>query len=136
MDNNGYIEKKKGEYIGELSIDGVDISPIVGIYFKDKGKHWLWIKRKRILEYDIESQSFRTRNPSPMFEIFLKKEKQGSPIAYKGICTFFRFKYTMTAVWDKFSKDKERLNLYVDRLPLQEQNIINKLKQIKDERIN
>lgn len=42
----------------------------------------------------------------------------------------------MTAVWDKFSKDKERLNLYVDRLPLQEQNIINKLKQIKDERIN
>lgn len=127
-ENNGYIEKKKGEYIGELSIDGVNISPIKAVFFKDGGKHWLWIHRKRILEYDIESQTFKSRNPSPMFETYLLKEKNGSPIAYKGVAMFFRFKYTIIGIWD--ANKKERLNICVDRLPMEEQAIIKKLSDI------
>ena len=39
---------------------------------------------------------------------------------------FLRFKYSIVGVWDNvFGKDKQRLNLFVERLPMSEQTIIN-----------
>lgn len=129
--NKGYIERKKGDYVGALSIDGIDISPITAHFFKDGRTHWLWVKRKRILEYDIETDSYHTKNPTPMFECYLKKQNKDN-IAYQGEFVFFKFKYQMTAIWD--SNEKEKLNLIVERLPMQQQNIINKINQIVNER--
>lgn len=132
--NCGYIEFKKGEYVGELSIDGVNISPIVGYYFKDGSQQWLWLKRKRVLEYDIESGNFKTRNPSPMFEVYMEKHK--SPIAYKGTFVFFKFKYNIVGIWDERNKDKQRLNFTIERCPNAEQNIIKRINDIRNERGN
>ena len=133
MDNGGYIELTSGVYVGELSIDGVNISPIVGYFFKDKGTQWLWIKRKRILEYDIESGQYLTKNPTPQFEAYLKKQGIGKNVAYQGNFVFFKFKYTMSALWDTNGK-KTKLNLCVERLPMKEQNILNTIKKNNNER--
>lgn len=129
MWNNGYIKLVKGEYVGELVIDGVDISPITGYFFKDNRTQWLWIKRRRILEYDIEKDEYKTKNPKPQFEAYLKKQNGGN-IAYQGEFVFFKFKYLVTAIWNDGKKDGV-LNLFVERLPIEQQNILNKIKEIK-----
>lgn len=134
MYNQGYIEIVKGECVGELSIDGVDISPITGYYFKYQGTSWLWVKRKRILEYSFETNEYKSKSPTPMFEVYMQKEtKKQSTIAYKGTFIFFKFKYKIFGIWDtnEKNKKKQRLNLYVERLPMEEQNIINNIKSLK-----
>jgi hypothetical protein len=53
-------------------------------------------------------------------------------VAYKGEFAFMRFRFSITGVWDKvLGKDKQRLNLFVERLPLPEQTIINSINEAK-----
>lgn len=132
IDNGGYIERTKGEYVGELSIDGVNISPIVGFFFKDGSTRWLWVKRKKILEYDMETSTFVTKNPTPMFEAYLRKQPNGN-IVYRGEFVFFKFKYSIVSFWDD-AKTQSKMTFAIERLPMKEQNILNKIKEINDER--
>lgn len=131
--NFGYIERSRGGYVGELNIDGVDISPISAVYFKDNGTHWLWLKRKKIMEYSFETGEYTARAPSPAFEAYLVKAKSNQKeYAYKGDFVFFRFKYTIFGVWDEMMKKTDRLNLYIERKPIEEQNILKRLNAIKN----
>ena len=128
MMNGGYIERKvNGKREGILSIDGVDLSPIEGMYFnkKDAKEDWLWLKRKPLLEYDADKMVFNERPKEPRWETYLRKTSGSDKIAYQGRFVFLRFVYEITGIWDVvLGKDKERLNLYVERLPLKEQPFI------------
>ena len=128
---NGFLERKEGgSYNGRLSIDGVDISPIEGVYFKQEGNTYLWIKRKPIMEYDFESQTYKTRKPEPQWEAYLKKQVDGNTVAYKGEFAFLRFMYSIEGVWDSvLGKDKKRLNFYIERLPMSRQTILNNINE-------
>jgi hypothetical protein len=128
---NGYIERQNGgAYEGRINIDGISLPAIIGVYFKDNGENYLWIKRKKVLEYDFESQTYKEREAKPQFEAYLKKQIDGNVVAYKGEFVFMRFKFSITGVWDKvLGKDKQRLNLFVERLPLAQQTIINSINQ-------
>jgi hypothetical protein len=130
---NGYVERKQGgRYEGKLSIDGILLPSITATYFKDEGENYLWIRRKKVLEYDFESQSYKERDAKPQFEAYLKKQLDGNAVAYKGEFFFMRFRYSITGVWDKvLGNDKQRLNLFVERLPLAEQTIINSINESK-----
>lgn len=123
---DGYIEKdtKNGGYVGELKVEGVDVSPIVGVYFKSDGDYWLWIKRKQVTEYDDTTQTFIKRKPIPMLECYLKKTKKKT-IAYRGEFIFCHFCFKVVGIWDVNMRDKERLNLFVERAKMGEQKIIN-----------
>lgn len=124
----GYIELSKGDYVGELSIDGVNISPIIGLLFKDNGKSWLWLKRKKILEYDFQKGEYYSRTPTPIFEVYLKRKTTNGKISYYGEFVFFKFKYSIVGMWSSH----KRIELYVDRLPDNEQKIVNRLKEINE----
>jgi hypothetical protein len=129
---NGYVERKKdGTYGGSLTIEGITLQGgITAVYFKDEGENYLWIKRKKVLEYDFESQSYRERDAKPQFEAYLKKQIDNNAVAYKGEFIFMRFKFSITGVWDKIlGNDKQRLNLFVERLPHSQQTIINSINE-------
>ena len=128
--NDGFLERMQGgRYEGRLRIDGVDISPIEGVYFKEKGGNYLWLKRKPMLEYDPDTQSYRQKSREPRWEAYLKKLGNGI-VAYKGDFAFLRFRYSITGVWDVvLGKDKHRLNFVVERLPRNEQTIINNINE-------
>lgn len=130
---NGYIQKNGDKYSGELSIDGIRLQGgITAIYFKEEGETYLWLRRKRILEYSFESQTYREREATPQFEAYLKKQMEGNTVAYKGEFAFMRFKYSIVGTWDKvLGLEKQRLNLFVERLPMSEQTIINSINEIK-----
>lgn len=131
-ENSGYIEKNRGGYVGEMNIDGVDISPISAVYFRDNGTHWLWVKRKKILEYSFETGCYTSREPLPMFEAYLvKQSNNANDIAYKGEFAFFKFMYSIYGVWDKQS-NKDRLNFYIERLPMQKQDILKRLNSLRN----
>jgi hypothetical protein len=50
-------------------------------------------------------------------------------VAYKGEFIFMRFKYSIVGVWDRIlGKDNQRLNLYIERLPMAQQSIINNIR--------
>lgn len=124
---DGYLERKKGgRYEGEIFIDNVNLSPIEGVYFSEGKSKYLWLKRKPILEWDFERQEYIRRSREPKWEAYLKGQSGSSEIAYKGECTLLRFKYTITGIWDKVEKEsKHRLNLFVERMPIEKQTIIN-----------
>lgn len=130
---NGYIQKNGDKYSGELSIDGIRLQGgITAIYFKEEGETYLWLRRKKILEYSFESQTYREREATPQFEAYLKKQIDGNAVAYKGEFAFMRFKYSIVGTWDKvLGLEKQRLNLFVERLPMSEQTIINSINEIK-----
>ena len=133
---NGYIERKQGgRYEGKLSIDGILLPSITATYFKDDGENYLWLRRKKVLEYDFESQAYSEREARPQFEAYLKKQLDNGTVAYKGEFAFMRFKYSITGVWDKvLGNDKQRLNLFVERLPLTQQTIINSINESKKQK--
>jgi len=133
---NGYIERKQGGvYEGKLSIDGILLPAISATYFKDNGDTYVWLRRKKVLDYDFESQSYKEREAKPQFEAYLKKQLDGDMVAYKGEFIFMRFKYSITGLWDRIlGNDKQRLNLYVERLPLSQQTIINSINESKRNR--
>lgn len=132
---DGYIEKKTGgRYGGEIIIDGVNLSPIEALYFKQDGEMYLWLKRSPALVYDIESQSYKTRELEPRWECYLKKVVDDNAVAYKGEFVFLRIRYAIRGVWDDvFGKDerKHKLNLFIERMPMKQQNIINDINELK-----
>ena len=133
---NGYVERKQGgRYEGKLSIDGILLPSITATYFKDDGENYLWIRRKKVLEYDFETQTYKEREARPQFEAYLKKQLDGNTVAYKGEFFFMRFKYSIIGVWDKIlGNDCQRLNLFVERLPLTQQTIINSINESKKQK--
>ena len=125
---NGHIQRsREGVYQGSLTIDGVNLEGgIEATYFTQDGKNYLWLKRKKMMEYDFESQTYRTRKREPQWEAYLEKQVDGNTVAYKGTFTFLRFRYSIVGVWDKIlGNDKQRLNLFVERLPMAQQTILN-----------
>lgn len=125
---NGYLARKdKSYYLGELSIDRIDISPIEATFFEREDETYLWMKRRPILEYD--GQSYKQRLRRPHWECYLKKKKDARD-TFEGAFIFMRFKYTIIAQWDATYDDKfKRMNIYVERLPMEEQTIINNIRQ-------
>ena len=123
---NGYIQEEVGDgYIGRLSIEGVDLSPIDGTYFEEDGVKYLWLKRKPMLEYDYETMSYKNRPREPRWECYMKKQfTDDGVVAYKGTFFFLRYKWSIIGTWDVGMRDKSRLNLFVERLPNSEQTII------------
>lgn len=123
---DGYLERKSGgRYEGKIKIDGVDLSPIEGVYFKDKGNQYLWIKRKPMLEWNFERNEYVTRQRFPIWEAYLQ-HRSDSSISYKGDFTFLRFRYSIVGIWDKQTDaSKNRINFFIERLPHNQQTIIN-----------
>ena len=124
---NGYVQRTQGgSYDGKIAIDGISLPAISAVYFTKDSESYLWLKRKKVLDYDFESQSYKEREAEPRWEAYLKKQLDSNTVAYKGEFMFLRFKYSIVGVWDNvLGKDKQRLNLFVERLPSSEQTIIN-----------
>jgi hypothetical protein len=126
---NGFIERRSGgRYEGNITISGVSLSPIEATYFKDNGKNYLWLKRKPVMEYDWNTQEYRLRKAQPYWEAYLEKQVTSNEqlVAYKGEFIFMRFKYSICGVWDTVlgKSERHRLNLYIERLPLNKQTIL------------
>jgi hypothetical protein len=134
---NGYIERKcGGKYEGSVSVQGIDLSPIEATFFKSEDDSYLWLKRKPIMEYDMESQSYTTRQRRPSFEAYLKKQAENNVVAYKGEFMFMRFRFSISGVWDMvIGKDAQRLNLFVERLPMSQQTILNDINERKNSKL-
>jgi len=130
---NGYIERKSGGgFDGALMIESIDISPITAVAFKDSDKTYLWLRRKDMLVYDEKTQQYKTRKREPRWEAYLEKQMDGNTVAYKGEFHFLMFKYEIVGVWDKvFGKEKSRMNFFVERLPMEKQDIINGINKRK-----
>lgn len=124
---SGYLERtKEGKYEGELYCEGISLSPICGVLFKKEGKTYLWLKRKDILVYDAQEQRYIKRKREPRWEAYLEKQLDQASIAYKGKFSLMRFRFSITGIWDRvFGRTNERLNFFVERLPMNEQDIIN-----------
>lgn len=130
---NGYIERRQGgTYDGSVTIDGITLPSIEAVYFRDNGENYLWLKRKKVLDYDYETQTYKEREVKPQWEAYLKKQLDNDTVAYKGEFFFMRFKYSIVGVWDRIlGNDKKRLNLFVERLPMSQQTIINSINELK-----
>lgn len=131
---NGYIERKaNGTYKGRLSICGINISPIEAVFFKKENDTYMWLKRCKVLEYDDKTLSYVTREPKPRWEAYLKKQKTQYSVAFKGEFTFMRFKFSAVGIFDSVlgTSDKRRINLYVERLPMNQQTVINAINERK-----
>lgn len=123
---NGFVERKPGgRYEGQLSVDGVFFPSVVATYFKKDGKNYVWIRRKDVMEYDYDSGTYRTRKAEPRWEAYMEKGVENNTVSYKGTFTFMRMRYSIEGVWDKvMGMDRQRLNLYIERLPMNEQTIL------------
>ena len=131
---NGHIERTaQGGYYGQLTVEGIDLSPIEAQFFKKDGDIYLFIKRRPIMEYDDVFESYRTRERKPELQIYMKKQvSSDGVVAYAGEFMFMRFKFKIEGVWDKIlGKEKHRLNLYVERLPLSEQTLLKSINERK-----
>ena len=134
--NTGYLEKTKDGFEGEIIIDEVDISPISGTFFvyeKDL-KQYLWLKRKPILEFNNKRKVYEMRAREPRWEAYLTKKLKGD-VAYEGEFVFLHFKFKIVGIWDKseWGKKKQRINFYVERLPHNQQTIINSINKRKSD---
>lgn len=131
---NGYVERTNdGKYTGCVTIEGIRLAPIEGVYFQKDNSTYLWLKRKRVLEYDDSTMSYSEREASPRWEAYMKKQAADNVVAYKGEFSFMRFRFSITGVWDRVlgTDSQHRLNLYVERLPSSEQTIINGINERK-----
>ena len=130
---NGYIQRSQGgAYDGKITIEGILLPAISAVFFKDNGENYLWLKRKKVLDYDYESQTYKEREAKPQWEVYMKKQLEDNVVAYKGEFFFLHFKYSIVGVWDKvFGIDKKRLNLFIERLPLPQQTVINAINEQK-----
>lgn len=138
MDGNeyvsGFIERVSGgSYQGRLNIEGINISPIIGVYFKKDNEKYLYLKRKNILEYDEKTGTYKERSPTPKWEAYLKKRADNNTVAYKGEFYFMHFRFNIIGVWDKIlgTDNKRRLNLIVEKMARSEQTLINKINERK-----
>ena len=130
---NGYIQRSQGgSYDGKITIEGILLPAISAVFFKDNGENYLWLKRKKVLDYDYESQTYKEREAKPQWEAYLKKQVNENAVAYKGEFIFMHFKYSIIGVWDKvLGNDKQRLNFFVERLPMSQQTLINSINEQK-----
>ena len=130
---NGYIQRSQGgSYDGKITIEGILLPAISAVFFKDNGENYLWLKRKKVLDYEYESQTYKEREAKPQWEAYLKKQVNENAVAYKGEFIFMHFKYSIIGVWDKvLGNDKQRLNLFVERLPMSQQTLINSINEQK-----
>ena len=130
---NGYIQRSQGgSYDGKITIEGILLPAISAVFFKDNGENYLWLKRKKVLNYDYESQTYKEREAKPQWEVYMKKQLEDNVVAYKGEFFFLHFKFSIVGVWDKvFGIDKKRLNLFIERLPLSQQTVINAINEQK-----
>jgi len=130
---NGHIERKSsGRFEGTLVVEGIDLSPIYGVYFKEDDDTYLWLRRKPLLEYDHKTESYKERQREPRWETYLQKQVSEDGVAFHGEFILFKFKFVVVGIWDSvLGLDKNRLNLFVDRLPQKEQSIINGINQRK-----
>lgn len=131
---NGYLERKQGgRYEGKITIEGINLSPIVGQYFKKDGKTYLWLKRKKLLEYNEATQTYNERERTPQWEAYLEKQLNDDTVVFKGEFLFLRFRFSIQGVWDKIlgNEKQQRLNLFVERFPNAQQTIINEINERK-----
>jgi hypothetical protein len=130
---NGYLERNSdGRYKGTLKIDGVSLSPIEGLYFKEDGKMFLWLKRSPMLEYDDMTKSYQKREREPRWQAYLEKNEEGGSVAFSGKFIFLRFCYSIVGVIDKtFGKERNRLNFFVERMPSDKQVVLNSIVERK-----
>lgn len=129
---SGYLERDyHGEYKGNLTIEGINISPITGVYFKQANTTYLWLRRCKVVEYDMDTATYNRRDANPRFEAYLKKEVDDGAVSFRGEFAFLRFRFSIVGVWDVvLGNDKRhRLNLFVERLPINEQTIINNINE-------
>jgi len=128
---NGYIERVTGgRYEGRVTIDGVRLDNIEGVYFERKGRTYLWLKRKPKMEYDMKTGKFIERPSTPAWETYLEKTATNGAVAFKGECIFMRFRYSVTGIWDAvLGKDKQRLNLFIERMADKDQTIIRNINE-------
>lgn len=126
---SGYLEKtKEGKYEGEIKVEGISLSPISGVMFKQNGKVYLWLKRKDMLVYDHDRQTYIARKREPRWEVYLEKQLKDEAIAFRGEFVFMRFRFSIVGTWDKvLGRGKNRINFFVERLPMNRQNIINSI---------
>lgn len=131
---NGFIEKSLyGDYSGELSIEGIDLSPVQAQYFKKDLDTYLWIKRKDKLIYDADTQTYVRKQRTPKLDCYLKKCVEDNKVVYRGEFYFMHFKFSITGLWDKVvGVERSRLNLFVERLPIEQQTIINNIKNRRE----
>lgn len=130
----GYIERgQNGRYGGKVNIEGVVLDGVVGVYFKKDGDSYLWLRREKVLEYDEKTMTYREREARPQWEAYLKKQLEDDTVAYKGEFNFLRFRFSIVGVWDRIlgNDKRQRLNLYVERLPTSHQVIINAINKAK-----
>lgn len=130
--NAGFLQKTKDGFEGNLNIEDIDISPIEGMFFvyeKDK-KQYLWLKRKPMMEYNIDAKKYVFRAREPRWEVYMKKHGYGD-VAFTGEFVFLHFKFKIDGIWDKSEngQKKKRINLFVERLPMQDQTIINNINE-------
>ena len=133
-DGCGYIERgQNGRYGGKVNIEGVVLDGVVGVYFKKDGDSYLWLRRDKVLEYDDKTMTYKEREARPQWEAYLKKQLEDDTVAYKGEFNFLRFRFSIVGVWDRIlgNDKRQRLNLYVERLPTSHQNIINAINKAK-----
>lgn len=131
---NGHIERDSyGNYTGMLTVEGINLSPLEGQYFKKDGDTYLYMKRKPIMEYDYDLGKYNQRERRPQVQIYMKKQVDGDGVvAYKGDFMFMRFKFIITGVWDAIlGKERNRLNLFVERAPRNEQTLLQSIVERK-----
>lgn len=131
---NGHIERDSyGNYTGMLTVEGINLSPLEGQYFKKDGDTYLYMKRKPIMEYDYDLGKYNQRERRPQVQIYMKKQVGGDGVvAYKGDFMFMRFKFIITGVWDAIlGKERNRLNLFVERAPRNEQTLLQSIVERK-----
>lgn len=128
---NGYIQRtKSGSYEGKVSIDGISLPNIFAVFFTKESENYIWLKRKKVLEYNEDKQTYTERESRPQWEAYLRKQIDGNATAYKGEFFFMHLRYSIVGVWDKvFGNDKQRLNLFIERLPMSQQTIVNRINE-------
>jgi hypothetical protein len=103
------------------------------VFFKKDYDSYIWLKRKKVLDYNERLQCYKEREAQPNWECYLKKQSNGDTVSYKGEFSFMRFRFKIEGVWDSVlgMDKKHRLNLFVERLPMSEQTIINSINERK-----
>lgn len=130
---SGFLERDThGQYKGNLTIDGVSLSPIDGVYFKSGGKMFLWLKRSKILEYDDVTKEYKSREREPRWQAYLEKCEDAGRVSFRGKFIFLRFCYSIIGVIDKtLGIERNRLNFFVERMPSDKQVILNSITERK-----
>lgn len=130
---NGFVERTEGNlYLGRIDIDGVSLDDIECSLFSENGKNYIWLRRRPMLVYDAEMMVFKKRERRPTWEVYLEKHHDSGVTLYKGEFAFLRFRYSIVGVWDRIIGDNnKRLNLFVERLPMSQQTIINGINERK-----